>query len=435
MNGVPRGRHPAAPRPAAAVTAPCRPALRRREPWRPRRPPRRRSRSSGRSTSRPTPPETPPRPRARCARSGARAWSATSRASTRWAWVSSSAAWRSSTRRTREAAEGAFRTAVELAPGLPDGHAGLAVALLEEGAARRRSRASTPRSPASPPSCRPGAGIAAAATSRRWPPCSRPSRSRGRSRSRSSPGVAACCATTSRSGWARPRTAPPRWASSCCCSSCPWRPSRGGAGCPCGGSRSSLPTSTGGRGCSPAFSSRPRSPWGRPSPRSSCGCAPRATRSSTPRSPPWSRPPTAPRSRGSRRRRGATRRIATSPTCSARPAGARADTRRRRSCTGRCSLADPRDAVARNNLANIEFLPRQLRRGARAVPGGHGGRGRRPRSRPPRTTTCRSPTSRSSSTRPTTRPSRTRTGSLPGWWPTTTGGSTTRATTRWWTSA
>ena len=33
----------------------------------------------------------------------------------------------------REAAEGAFRTAVALAPGLPDGHAGLAVALLKKG--------------------------------------------------------------------------------------------------------------------------------------------------------------------------------------------------------------------------------------------------------------------------------------------------------------
>jgi tetratricopeptide (TPR) repeat protein len=33
----------------------------------------------------------------------------------------------------REAAEGAFRTAVDLAPGLPDGHAGLAVALLRKG--------------------------------------------------------------------------------------------------------------------------------------------------------------------------------------------------------------------------------------------------------------------------------------------------------------
>ncbi len=33
----------------------------------------------------------------------------------------------------REAAEGAFRTAVDLAPGLPDGHSGLAVALLSKG--------------------------------------------------------------------------------------------------------------------------------------------------------------------------------------------------------------------------------------------------------------------------------------------------------------
>jgi Tfp pilus assembly protein PilF len=33
----------------------------------------------------------------------------------------------------REAAEGAFRTAVELAPGLPDGHSGLALALLKNG--------------------------------------------------------------------------------------------------------------------------------------------------------------------------------------------------------------------------------------------------------------------------------------------------------------
>ena len=53
--------------------------------------------------------------------------------------------------------------------------------------------------------------------------------------------------------------------------------------------------------------------------------------------------------------REATPRTATWRTCWAPPDGARAGTRRRRSCTGRLLAADPTDAVARNNLANIEF--------------------------------------------------------------------------------
>ena len=102
--------------------------------------------------------------------------------------------------------------------------------------------------------------------------------------------------------------------------------------------------------------SRRRSRWGRPSPRSSCGCAPRATRSSTPRSPRWSRPPTARRSRGSRRRRGATRRTATSPTCSGAARRRAGRYEEAAELYRQLLAADPADAVARNNLANIEFV-------------------------------------------------------------------------------
>ena len=242
----------------------------------------------------------------------------------------------------REAAEGAFRTAVALAPGLPDGHAGLSVALLKKGpfgvvpsidaavsgvSAFLADRARAPQRPRPRDGGRPPRDLRdrvgdcpGPARAPRRPPASRSRRVAG------------------------PRPGPLRLAGALPPAAPPARGDLPGVGlaAPCGGSRSSLPTSTHARGRSPASSSRRRWRWGRSSLRSTCGCAPRATRCSTPRSPRWSRLPTRRRSRGSRRRRAATRRTAISPTCSAPPEGAPAGTRRRPSCTGSCSRPIPR---------------------------------------------------------------------------------------------
>ena len=243
----------------------------------------------------------------------------------------------------REAAEGAFRTAVALAPGLPDGHAGLAVALLKKGplgvvpsidAAVSGLSAFLPTGRGHR-SARDLATVAAllAAFAVAWAIAAGPARAARRPPAPRPRGVAG------------PGPGPLRLAraSSCCCSSCRWRPSRAGAGCPCGGSRSSSPTSTRARGRSSASSLAAALAVGP-------AVASLELRLRTARNPLYhaalAAVESAPDARGDRAARGggaaATRRTATSPTCSAPPDGARAGTRRRRSCTGRCSRPIPR---------------------------------------------------------------------------------------------
>ena len=164
-------------------------------------------------------------------------------------------------------------------------------------------------------------------------------------------------------------------------------------------------------------------------PRSSSACARRGTRSTTRRSRSWRRRPGARRSPAWRRRPRATPRTATSSTCSAARGGARAATRRPRSCTGgRSPEIPPTPSPGTTSRTSSSCA------GATTRPGPATARarrqGRRRRWRPPRTTTSPSPTCRSSSTRPTTRRSRTPTAWPRGSWRTTIGGSTTPATTR-----
>ena len=334
----------------------------------------------------------------------------------------------------RDEAEQEFRAAVALAPGLPDAHAGLSLALLRKGplaipSSLDASVAGVSRVP------RDGARRAQRARPRDVRGAARrPSPRPGRSRSRCSSGTAACCSTTSRSGWARRTTAPPRSRSSCCCCCCRSRRSRAGAGCRCGGWRCCSPTSRPASGCSRAslalsallvgpavalVEERLRTT------RNPLYHAALATTESVPDAaaiasleagaaagPGGPRPRVPGRRRpqeGRPLRRGGR---ALPPGARGRPAG------RRRA-------QQPREHRVR---------ARRLRRGERALPGGH--ELRRSRRWPrPRTTTSRSRTCRSSTTRPTTRPSRTRTASRRASSPTTTAGSTTRASTRSWTSA
>ena len=137
----------------------------------------------------------------------------------------------------RDEAEQEFRAAVALAPGLPDAHAGLSLALLRKG----------PLSIAASLDASVTGVSAFLATGRGARTRARPRDDRGARRgirrglgdrrSRCSPGTAGCCCTTSRSGWARRTTARRRWACSCCCCCCRSRRSRAGAGCRSGGSR------------------------------------------------------------------------------------------------------------------------------------------------------------------------------------------------------
>ena len=319
----------------------------------------RRSRSSGPTTSRPTPRATRRRRRARCARSGAPASSATSRASTRVGPGPRRARRRASStegRATRPRRPSAPRSA--LAPGLPDGHAGLALALLRKGPlgvvpsvdAARRRRLRLPRDrPRRAQRARPRDGRRS------------PGRLRGRLGHRGGAprcGVAACCSTTSRSGSARPSAAPASLGALPAAAAAAGRdlPGLGLAAAVVARAALRLPRRPRAGG-SPASSlvGALRGGAGRRR-RSRCGCAPRATRSTTRRSPRSSPSPTPPAIarleqavRSDPEDRDLVYLLGAGPTRAGRYEEA-AELYRQ------LLAADPADAVARNNLANIEFV-------------------------------------------------------------------------------